>query len=300
VRRLIAVLGVLAAVAGCGDDPVVEEPPAPEPTAEQPEATPMPTDSAANAFIGSIAIDPADGTMFLGTGLGLFRYEGRGEAERVVGELKTSSGSGDVSSNLVVRFAGPGELLASGHPEGAGGLPENLGLIRSSDGGRAWEPVSDLGESDFHILQVEGDRIAAVHAEDVDVRVSADGGQSWEPRTPPDMPVDVAFDGDRMVVSTEQGLFASTDGGQSWRQGEPAQASQLAWGEELYRADAGGMVFASGDGGRTWEERGTVELTVNELVLDEEGALYASVPGGEVRRSRDGGETWRSYLTLGE
>lgn len=41
-----------------------------------------------------------------------------------------------------------------------------------------------------------------------------------------------------------------------------------------------------------------MELTVNELAVDEDGALYASVPGGEVQRSRDGGATWRRYLKL--
>jgi hypothetical protein len=41
-----------------------------------------------------------------------------------------------------------------------------------------------------------------------------------------------------------------------------------------------------------------VDLTVNELAVDADGALYASVPGGEVRRSRDGGATWRRYLRL--
>jgi hypothetical protein len=291
VRRFVAVLAV---VAGCGDEPVAEPPP-PTPA---PTVTATAPDSAANAFIGSIAVDPADGTLFLGTGLGLYRYDGRGEAERVVGELRTPDGSGPVSSNLVVRFAGPGELLASGHPEEPGELPEDLGLMRS-DGGRSWEPVAELGESDFHLLQVSGDRVAAVHAEEVDIQVSSDGGRSFETRTPPGTPVDVAFDGDRMVVSTEDGIFTSSDGGETWRPREPAPGSQLAWGEELYRADPGGVVFASADGGRSWEERGTVELTVNELAVDDDGALYASVPGGEVRRSRDGGATWRRYLKLG-
>ena len=48
-------------------------------------------------------------------------------------------GAGTVSGNLVVRFAGPGDLLASGHPQ-AGDLPENLGLIRSRDHGDTWRP----------------------------------------------------------------------------------------------------------------------------------------------------------------
>jgi hypothetical protein len=85
------------------------------------QGTPARSGSAADAFIGSLAADPRDGTLFLGTGRGLFRLDpGRKKARRVVGELRTPAGSGPVSSSMVVRFAGPGELLASGHPEGAG------------------------------------------------------------------------------------------------------------------------------------------------------------------------------------
>lgn len=155
-----------------------------------------------------------------------------------------------------MRFAGPGELLASGHPEEPGELPEDLGLMCSSDGGRSWEPVAELGESDFHVLQVRGDRVAAVRAEEVDIEVSSDGGRTFETRTPPGMPVDVAFDGDRMVVSTQQGIFTSSDGGESWRQRDPAPVSRLAWGEELYRADPGGMVSPAPTAGRAGRSAG--------------------------------------------
>jgi hypothetical protein len=43
---------------------------------------------------------------------------------------------------------------------------------------------------------------------------------------------------------------------------------------------------------------GNVGLPVNELAVDDEGALYASVPGGEVHRSTDGGATWKRLLRL--
>jgi hypothetical protein len=308
VRRGLSLCIALALAAGCGGE---EQPPpaaatatatpTPNPTTA---ATPVPEGSGANAFIGSLAVDPRDGTLFLGTGLGLFRQDGGAKkARRIVGELRTADGSGPVSSNLVVRFAGPGVLLASGHPEGGSALPENLGLIRSRDRGRTWEPVSDLGESDFHILQVAGERIAAVRAEETDVEISRDGGGSWESRTPPDQPLDVAFDprdGARMAIATEQGIFISADEGRSWRQRDALPSEQLAWVEPdaLYRADPGGSIKLSSDGGRSWREVGTVDISVNELAADADGALYASVPGGEVRRSTDGGKTWERHLRL--
>ena len=297
-------LGILAllVLAGCGGDGAAESTPPPNPTVA---ADPPAPGSAANAFIGSLAVDPKDGTLMIGTGLGLFRAgKGESSAERVIGELTTPEGAGPVSSNLVVRYAGPGDLLGSGHPDRGGTpLPEYLGLIRSGDAGDTWEPVSQLGESDLHILQARGDRVVAVRVDDNDIQVSDDGGASFEARTPPDAPLDVVFDAEdpqRMVVATQQGTFSSTDGGSTWRPRDPIPSEQLAWAEPdaLYRADPGGQIKVSADGGATWKDRGSVGLTANELAVDEDGTLYASVPGGEVHTSTDGGATWTRLLRL--
>jgi photosystem II stability/assembly factor-like uncharacterized protein len=204
----------------------------------------------------------------------------------------------------VVRYAGPGELLGSGHPEGAGsGLPENLGLIRSADGGDSWEPIAAFGEADFHILQARGPHVVAIRADEADIEISTDAGGSFQTRTPPDAPVDVAFDPDkpdRMLVATAQGTFSSTDGGRSWRPRDPIASEQLAGAasDAVYRADPGGLIKVSADGGETWKDRGNVGLPVNELAADADGTLYASVPGGEIHRSTDGGATWKRLLRL--
>jgi hypothetical protein len=304
VRARLAILALLALPACGSDEPAetAEQTPTPNPTIE---AEPSEPGSAANAFIGSLAVDPKDGTLVIGTGLGLFRAEkGARKAERVTGELTTPDGSGPVSSNLVVRFTAPGELLGSGHPEGSGTpLPENLGLMRSTDAGDSWEPISALGDADYHLIQARGDHVIAVRAEETDIGVSTDGGRTFETRTPPDVPLDVAFDPQdpqRMLVATAQGTFSSSDGGRSWRPRDPIPSEQLAWAasDALYRADPGGLIKVSADGGATWKDRGNVGLPVNELAADEDGALYASVPGGEVHRSTDGGATWKRLLRL--
>lgn len=305
MRALVLAILALLAVGGCGgDEPAAtaEQTPTPNPTTE---AAPSQPASAANAYIGSLAVDPGDGTLMIGTGLGLFRADkGSSEAERVTGELTTPDGSGQVSSNFVLRYVAPGDLLGAGaHPEGGGSLPENLGLMRSGDAGASWEPISALGDADYHILQARGDHVVAVRLDSPDFDVSSDGGRTFETRTPPDAPLDVEFDPDdpqRMLVATAQGVFSSADGGGSWRPRDPIPSEQLAWAssDTVYRADPGGLIKVSSDGGETWEDRGSVGIGVNELAVDEEGTLYASVPGGEVKRSTDGGATWKRLLRL--
>jgi hypothetical protein len=296
----VAGLAALAIV-GCSADSRSgrEAPPRAQTSSDEP-----PRQSAANAYIGSVAVDPADGTLLLGTGLGLYRYEPRsGAVSRVVGVMKVGQALGTLSSNMVVRFARSGQLLASGHPE-HGTLPENLGLIQSTDEGRTWRPIALFGDADFHVLQVAGDRLVAVGAEEDRIRISTDGGRSFASRAAPGVPVDVVFDpGEpaRMVASTEQGLFTSPDEGHGWRPVDPTgAASQLTWvaSTRLFRADPDGVVRLSRDGGRSWQGRGSAGGDVHELVGDAGGILYASVPGGEVKVSDDQGVTWRRLVRL--
>ena len=81
-----------------------------------------------------------------------------------------------------------------------------------------WQPVSLLGERDFHVLEAAGPRVYG-YGSDFESRqagllVSDDGGRSWEGRTPPEPLLSLAIDpGDpeRVVASGENGLHASTD-----------------------------------------------------------------------------------------
>jgi hypothetical protein len=309
MRRLLPLL--LIALAGCGGD----DAPPPEPAAT---VTPVPTAAPAETsepseppggsapFIGSLTVDPRDGTVIAGTGLGLYRLAaGERVAERFEGELTTPSGSGPISSNLVLRFTGPGELLASGHPEGGdGGLPENLGLIRSADGGATWESVSLLREEDLHALDVRGDVVAGQPVESERVLVSSDGGRSFEERTPPSAPIDVDLDPAdprRIAITTADGLFVSKDGGASWRQRDVLTTeTHLAWSETgtLYRVDAGGGVQTSEDGGESWKEAGNAGGPPTTATVDAKGRLYVALAGGVIARSSDGGRSFDELTRL--
>ena len=205
---------------------------------------PRPQSEETFPFIGSLTVDPGDGTLTIGTGLGMYRLApGRRNATAAEGSLTTDSASGAVSSNLVLRYVAPGVLVASGHPKDGSSLPEDLGLIRSEDGGDTWRSVSLLGEADLHALDVRGDRVIGHPAEEVRLLVSKDAGESFEERTPPDLPVDVDLDPtnpDRVAITTSDGVYVSQDAGNTWRQRDVvASGAHLAWAESglLYSVD---------------------------------------------------------------
>jgi hypothetical protein len=306
VRR--SAIAIVAIVAGCGGS----EPAAPAPTqtatdvppaATTPVQPPPASGDGSSPAINSITVDPGDGTIMVGTGPALFRVDpGAKAAERIAGTVTTPKGDGTVSGNLVLRFTAPGNLLASGHPEG-GDLPENLPLIRSTDHGATWQAVPDTAEGDYHELESAGDMILAVSVEAPDVLVSRDGGRTFERKTPPAAPIDVVVDpGDpqHWAVSTDQGTFVSTNGGDSWRPRDTTFGARLTWPakDALYSVDRGGKLRVSQDGGRSWEDRGDVGGLPNVIAGGGKDELYVGVVGGKVRRSKDGGRKWTTAATL--
>jgi hypothetical protein len=295
---------VAVMLAGCGS----EEPSAPAPTSaptEAASAAPEPstqTGGTATPAINSITVDPDDGTLMIGSGPALYRLApGDSRPQELTGQLTTAQGEASVSGNLVVRFTGPGELLASGHPQ-EGELPENLPLIRSTDHGDSWEVVPNTAEGDYHELEVVGDLFIAVNAESPDILLSRDGGRSWESKTPPAPPIDVVVDPkdpQRWAVSTEEGTFGSNDGGGSWRPRDPSFGARLIWTDALYSIDRNGKVRVSEDGGASWSDRGEVGGLPSEVAAGSKDELLVAIVGGKVRRSRDGGKRWDTRTTLG-
>jgi hypothetical protein len=286
VRPLLLLPVLALAACGGGSSPYADV-----------SATPAPSD------ILSLAVDPGDGTLMIATGPALYRVApGARTAAKLPAAMKADSGSGPLR-DLVMRFAGPGELLASGHSVG-GSLPNIVGLIRSRDHGGTWEPVSGTGDSDYHELEVTSARILALRAGTQDIQVSQDGGRSFKTRTPPAVaaPIDVCVDPDdptRWAVSTEQGTFVSVNEGRSWRHRDPTFGARLVWAPgALYSVGRDGRVKLTEDGGRSWEERGSVGSGPKELVANAQGDLYAAVAGGVVRFSGDGGASWSTLVNL--
>ena len=138
-------------------------------------------------IVGAVDVNPADGSVWMSTNTGLFRIpEGSDVPEKVEGTLETGDGTGMISEQLVVRFTGDDELIASGHPPAGSQLPPSLGLVRSTDAGKSWESVSELGKADFHAIQASGETIVAGRYGEPAIDVSSDGGKTFSGKRPPD------------------------------------------------------------------------------------------------------------------
>ncbi len=279
---LLAVLTLTLAACG-GDDPTI----APDQPADEPAAAAAET---ALQHIHGLGVNPADDKLYIATHTGLFgAASGDTDVERV-GETRQ-----DIMGFSV---AGPNRFIGSGHPsipQLQEGAPPLLGLIESRDGGRTWKNVSLLGEADFHVLRAAGERIYGFDGSQ-GLMVSRDGGRSWQSEDSPAAMFDLAVDPrdpDRIVASTERGVYISSDAGKTFEERRQDVAGLLAWaaGGPLYLVTGDGQVLRSSDGGQQFGSAGNVGGEPAAFVADGKD-LYAALGDGTVKRSGDGGETW--------
>jgi photosystem II stability/assembly factor-like uncharacterized protein len=241
--------------------------------------------------VHGLGVNPADGALFVATHTGLFRAApGQRRARRVGGRFQDTMG---------FTVTGPDRFLGSGHPDGRDRLPPFLGLLRSTDAGRSWEPVSLLGERDFHVLEAAGERVYGYgtdfESRQASLLVSDDGGRDWQERTPPEALLSLAIDPDdpdQVVAAGGKGMYSSSDAGRGWRP-LADEAGLLAWprAEALIVVRPDGSVARSADRGLTWQLAGDTggQPAAFESAGDE---LYVALHDGTIKRSADGGKQW--------
>ncbi|MFD1211824.1 F510_1955 family glycosylhydrolase [Arthrobacter sp. GCM10027362] len=210
--------------------------------------------------IHGVSVDPESGHVLLATHNGLFDVTG-GSPKR----------TGPVIDLMGFTSAGDDHFYASGHPGPGTNLPDPVGLIRSDDGGKTWQPLSRQGESDFHALTVTRDGIVGY---DGQLRMTKDL-KKWTTAHTDIEPYNLAGTATSTVLlaTTEQGVQRSDDGGKTWDL--PAGAPVLL--VTTFADDAAavgvapdGTVHISRDTGRTWQEAGKASG---------QPAAVAAVPG---------------------
>jgi len=242
--------------------------------------------------VHGLGINPADRSLFIATHTGLFRVgEGVSKAVRVGDSFQDTMGFTVVGEN---------QFLGSGHPDLRTDLPPLLGLIESTDEGRTWEPISLLGDADFHVLRSAGPRVYGYDSSNDRLLVSDDAGQTWNKAERPAPLVDLAVDptDERHVLAAgasdlSHGLYESRDSGRSWDRISDA-VGYLAWldGGELLLVDGRGDVSSSSNGGRRFDRRGSIGGEPAAFLGRTSEELYVALHDGTIKRSVDGGSTW--------
>jgi len=279
-RRLALALVLLVVAAGCSDG---DRPASPSPAvAEDP----------------GVGINPRDGALLAATHTGLFAI-GDGSATRVTERLQDTMG---------FTVVGPDHFLGSGHPDFRDKqltVPNKrplLGLVESRDAGRSWQPLSLLGEADFHALQVAHGLVYGYDATGERFMVTADR-RRWQVRSTVQLAGFAVSptDPDLVVGTTGRTLLGSTDGGRSWQPLQGPGLLVLDWADEagLWGITGDGQVWHSRDAAKSWQRPGRVGGQPEALLADQ-GRLYAAVAGLGIVSSTDGGRSWQVRYREGQ
>ncbi|RLC76776.1 MAG: hypothetical protein DRI61_12680, partial [Chloroflexi bacterium] len=190
------------------------------------------------------------------------------------------------------------------------------GVLRTSDGGRSWQVLSEGTPMRFvYALAFDPQNANRIY---VGARegffVSPDGGKTWRKVSTPfkvpaallTLPSGTIYAGELEPAPLEgrYGVYRSEDGGNSWvntgQAGFPPTLSVLSLagiGSTIYAGSFQG-VFLSRDGGRTWEDTGSLgSLFIPQAALSpwEPDTIYACTSRG-LYRSRDAGESWEPLI----
>lgn len=250
------------------------------------------TPAATGGHVHGISVDPMTTKILLATHEGLFDATGKTPVKI----------SDTIDLMGFTQTADPAVFYASGHPGPGSTLPNPVGLIRSTDSGKTWAPVSRQGRSDFHALTSTGTGLVAY---DGTLLTSTDG-TTWTPATASFTPAVLAGSPTTAVVlaTTQNGLQRSTDGGKTWQPNPAAPLMQFAAfatradkaATEAVGVTPDGTVYLSTDAGAAWVPTGRISGQVNAITAMEGTAgkpwIWASTTAG-VQVSTDGGATFR-------
>jgi len=212
--------------------------------------------------VHGVARDPGDGSVYLATHQGLFRYS-RGTSVRV----------GPIVDFMGFSIAGPGHFYASGHPGDGVDLPAPVGLMETVDAGKTWSVRSLGGESDFHALTSSSKGVLGY---DGALRSTADE-KTWTKLAIAAEPTSLAAapDGSRILATTNSGVMLSQDQGTTWAPVPAAPQLLLAsWADKTTAIGVTntGHLAVTADAGATW--------TTGRAKVDSAQAMSASRADG--------------------
>lgn len=236
--------------------------------------------------VHGLGVDPADGQLYAATHTGLFVIPEQGAGRRVADRVQ------DVMGFTVV---GPRQFLGSGHPNFRENLPSRLGLIGSADAGATWQPLSLMGEADFHALAAVHGQVYGYESGASAFMVSTDR-KTWQTRSTLEMR-DFAVsptDPNTVLATTPRGVVRSTDGGRSWAPLSGAPLLEVvSWrADGLWGIEPDGRAFRARTETGAWEPRGSVGGEP-EAMTAVGNTVYTAVADQGIMVSKDAGATWQ-------
>lgn len=208
-------------------------------------------------------------------------------------------------------------IYSSGHLRPGAAQSEPAGLMRSTDGGRSWQPLALRGQADFHLLAA-GYRSNAIYVLNTrsnpampaqGLYATHDEGSTWRRAAARGFSGHIhglaahPTERDTLAVASNRGLYVSRDGGESFRLVDRRQiVTALAF-------DAGGarvrVARALSNEIADMTLDGTHQrvlrlppmpgdyVTALALSPTRRDTLAFATRRGEIRVSADGGRTWR-------
>jgi len=276
----------LLLVAGCGGDE--------ESTPEQFTGAPIEAQDPGPIHVHGLGYDSKRDILYIATHTGMFELHADANKARRIGQ--------SYQDTMGFTLVSPDFFLGSGHPDLREELPSHLGLIRSTDRGRNWDPVSLLGKADFHVLRAQGKTVYGFDSRSERLLVSTDAGRGWTTLVPPEALIDLAIDPKNprhLLASGGAVLYESLDGGRTWNAIASGIAGHLAWptSGRVFLADLAGSFLTAPRASGPWRARGALVSPAAALLAVDEQTLFAALHDGTIVRSGNGGATWKVRAT---
>lgn len=174
-------------------------------------------------------------------------------------------------------------------------------VLRTSNGGAAWTPVTDVGDDDLRAIQrIDDDNLVACGS--YTFIASVDGGDSWQERyTYMDCWSLHFFDALNGLAGTYYGVFRTTDGGLTWIFDGYGQGSGGIFDFHFLTAAHGfaaaGIehIFETLDGGETWtliHDSPPPNVYLRSITFVDSNHGWVVGDDGIILATGDGGVSW--------
>ena len=199
----------------------------------------------------------------------------------------------------------PNIMYLGGHTPKEG----DLGVLRSTDGGKQWKRISQglSAHTGFHLLEISKANPEVMYGVTTLLHRSMDGGRTWKQLGPlPQQLIGLAASArqvDTLYAATQKGLLLSRDTGRTWNMAHPSRrtASMVFVSPKgrVYAFVIGAGLIARDEGKTEWEplSRNFQDRILFRMAIDPASGkrIYATTWTGGVMTSPDGGRSWSAF-----